>query len=1189
MPTEAPEGIIVRGVNTKSTGITSISEIQVLDLISEGPIEGLVDSEITYSGTEGSIGWDSYVETAYQNPPGLLGSNWLRSIYLNQVPIISSDNKYNYQRIDISVSNGEANGSLDLTVNGELTVSRGLGERLRASVITDNEEQNKDYNKIYRILNKNCKGCIVNVKVPRLSETKVQTGDIIITKVDYKIYYKPIYSNEGKFSSIAPPNQAGYFGPIQETIEGKVTYPYIRSTRINFTSAPTQEADFIGWEIKITRTTPDSLSAYLVNQTYIDSITEIYEDIYNYPYSAIIKSRYDSEFFSSIPQRAFDVRLLKVKIPANYDPIKRSYANSGPGTTNGYWNGQFADDLAWTNNPAWCYYDLLTNKRYGLGEYISENQVDKFSLYKIAQYCDTLVPDGYGGLEPRFTCNLILNSKEEAYKVLNDIASIFNGMTYYSNGSIYVSQDRPKNPIAIFNNTNVENGNFEFSSSSKKARNTVAIVRYNDPRNFFAPAIEYYQDPDGIRKYGLRQTELTAFGCTSKGQAARLGRWTILSQLKRPNTVSFVAGLEASRLRPGDLIAVYDAHRKLYRNTGRLISVTTNSSNSVVTLDGSLNLQSGVTYYFNLLTPTYNYNEQNITDLNSGDEEDIQRSFVQKLEFTSSDVSVNANGQTVITFSAPFNIEDYIVERNQIWAVEQKATLNSVDTTLEYNQSLDEKHDYFIIIRVTETDDGKYEVFGVQYLNDIYTDVSSGLSFERSESVVQAIPQPPLGLDLSIHNVTNNSKIIQYLITPPNTTLGTTSYKIYVNTVPFTSSSVPSNDYLIQTLPAVSSPQGIYTPSSNGQYYFRVYSYNDETRTFSLSYIENNISVTDLSLIRDVKISSLTIVGSQNVATESSSTVDLISTDNINPPFSWQVGSTFGSQLPNNLYYRWTLRERNENQPTPSPNIYYEVTGLSSPYYNFDFTTNASLPGGPYKSGEVVVEAHDELFNTSAGNVIANGAVARVENGWISNPEGYDRVFFYTPNQSVLTLGNPTGTMFTNTIDSGKTWQYIDFNGGVNVLFSKNSLNSGIIGGFIYASTGQFNSTDVRTGKYDVVVRQFFCNNIERYAYAPAIFNPYLNFQTGWMALSVYDVYEYQKLLTSPNYYTGLPISNIVQIYATGLAHSLQIKTKLDFTNPLNHTDNSSMRINNVAGTGTARMSITEGSHGEVIIFSKKP
>ncbi|HIB42717.1 MAG TPA: hypothetical protein EYO37_01855, partial [Nitrospina sp.] len=265
--------------------------------------------------------------------------------------------------------------------------------------------------------------------------------------------------------------------------------------------------------------------------------------------------------------------------------------------------------------------------------------MDKWTLYEIAQFCDILVPDTYGGLEPNFTINHIITSREEAFKVLNDLTSVFRGIAYFTNGSIFVVQDKFKEPVYQFNNSNVINGNFTYSSSSQKARHTVAIVRYNDKRNLFQPTIEYIEDEEGVRRYGLREIETTAVGCTSRGQARRFAKWILASEFKETETVSFSVGNDGAYLMPGDVVQIYDNYRSPLKYSGRTNAVRpltdtdplpatipeSNAVNSII-LDQGLNFNEKNLYKFSLLTPTYN--------LSSGDASDIRRNQIQNLVFS---------------------------------------------------------------------------------------------------------------------------------------------------------------------------------------------------------------------------------------------------------------------------------------------------------------------------------------------------------------------------------------------------------------------------------------------------------------------------------------------------------------------------------------------------------------------------
>lgn len=1202
MGTQAKEGILVANPSGGAKlSVVSLSEVEVLDCLSQGPISGLVDREYIYSGTLGNIGWDSYSESIYSNPPGATDGKWLKSVYWNGVPIINSANQYNYQRVSLSNGVGNPNGEILYAGTPELTVSRGINERLRATDLVDSGDQkvpagyDKDFTKYYRIYNPDCKAVIVNVKVARLSLTDEKNGDVNTTSVDYKIFYKPVFTNANKLWSDGSFNADGYSPPKAVNIEGKLQSPYIRSTRIDFSNGPKVEKDFLGWEIKIIRTTPESKSVYLSNQTYIDSISEIYEDVFSYPNVAIVRSNFSAEFFAQVPERSFDVRLLKVKVPKNYDPIKKTYATSGPGTTNGFWNGEFSEELKWTDNPAWCFYDLLTNKRYGLGSNIDEAYVDKMSLYKIAQYCDTLVSDGYGGLEPRFTCNLILYSREEAYKVINDMASMFNGMTYYSNSFIYVSQDSPKDPITYFTNENVENGNFRYEGTSKKSRNTVALVRYNDPKNFYEPAIEYVKDVEGIRKYGHREVEFSAFGCTSRGQATRQGLWMLNSQLRETESVSFMAGTEGSYLKPGDIIGIFDKNRKAYKNSGRLISISNPTSTTTrVVLDNQITIDNtSKQYKFTLITPSYYYDPSQVSDLNSGDIENIRKEIIQEINFSYSDTSVNSDGRTEILLNSVFNTDGYIVSKNAVWTIIQDVDLDDVDNNDEYNKSIDEDYDLYRVIRISEDED-KYQISAIQYYKDKFSLIDQGLAYERSEASINKIPDPPSELKLSVYNVTDNTKYIKCVISAPTSRAGLSSYKVFISQDPFAAafgSDVPDIEFLKETVQISSNTVSTYLPILGGTYYYRVYGYNDEAKIYSSSYIERSISITKPQPIKDVLIGSLTVDNYTGTVNTNEYSVQTLQAGEINPKFTWQAGLAQDAQPSNKVFYRATYRPTSSSSSFPSAQIYHEQTGLTVPVTTFDFSINSALSGGPYRNYEVVIEAHDESFTTSAGNTIAYTDSSNVytpikENGWGSNPQGFARIAVSGLTIPAITLNSTTGN-FGSYYDSGKSAQYIDLNGGIMYLFGANTIPTGIIGGYIYGSTGNFSGYDITTFSDKVVCRGFEFNPIERYAYAPAVFPPFGNFITGWTAISLFDNFDYQMILKNQNYRTGLPLSNTVSIFATGLAHTIEIKNKISFVNQRQFSDTVDMKIQNISGSGTYNMLITQ-SNRDVILFSRK-
>lgn len=382
--------------------------------------------------------------------------------------------------------------------------------------------------------------------------------------------------------SVAITYGEGYFPDAIDIISGKTTSKYQRSYLVNLPAGNT-------WDIKLKRLTADSTSSALQNKTFWDSYTEIIDAKLAYPNSAIIGVQIDAEQFSRIPVRGYEIKGLKVKIPSNYNPLTRVYTGS--------WDGSFT--VAWTDNPAWVLYDIVTNDRYGLGELIDSTMIDKWGLYTIAQYCDVLVDNGYGGLEPRFTCNLYLQTREQAYQVVTNIASIFRAMVYWSSGSIFVSQDAPKDVTQIFSAANVIDGMFSYSGSSGKVRHTVALVTWNDPEDSYRPKIEYVADNDAINRYGVVQTDIVAIGCTSRGQANRIGRWLIYSEQNETETITFKAGLDSVFIQAGDVIETNDANRSGKRLGGRVESATT----TAITLDANITIETGKTYELSCRLP----------------------------------------------------------------------------------------------------------------------------------------------------------------------------------------------------------------------------------------------------------------------------------------------------------------------------------------------------------------------------------------------------------------------------------------------------------------------------------------------------------------------------------------------------------------------------------------------------------
>jgi len=893
MSTEAPEGIVayswsgnLQSDNNYRTGIQvgngayidttdilgtrhtgteylqlSDTIIETLDLISEGVIEGPLSGKWIFSGNLGQTGWSSAYFSGYNYPSGYQNLSWLRSVYWNELPVLSDAGQFNFQNVNVSYTQGTPNGDVIQQLTNEESTSRSIGTRLYAG---DENAQ------VFRILNQNCKGAIINIRMNSLNNENSGNGNIERTLVQYQVSYRPVFNTVYKITAFSTPVTANVFGKIASA------GGYINSTRLDFNLSSfiyggpnggqsvienqgiLQDPDFIGWEIRVSRITPDSTTALLANETYIDNISELYGSQFSYPNSAIFRASFDAQFFSEIPSRGFECNLLRVKIPANYNPILRTYATGGVGTTNGAWNGLMTGDF-WTNNPAWCFYDLISNRRYGLGKYIDNISLNKFDLYNIAQYCDELVADSYGGLEPRFTCNVWLASKEDAYKVVNDMASIFRGMCYYFNGNINVTQDQPKTPRYIFNNANVENGDFKYSTSSKRTRQSIAVIRYNDPKNFYKPAIEYVEDLDSIRKYGIKEIPITAFGCTSRGQAIRLGKWAIYSNNIETETVEFIAGIESSLLRCGDVFGVIDYNRKLKRYGGRTLQINNSGyvgagfTGAQIVLDSKVELSSGTQYTLSLLSPTYYYDPSQVTGLTSAQYQNIYSSFIQNLNF-SGDYCYQSGNYTIVNIPTGFDSSNYNISGlTNIWSIELGPnSLNYTGNFYFFNPSVD----YYRVLNIKESDSNKFNVVGLSYNGSKFQQIDTGTVLSQSQlSSYTAIPSSPYALSLNAYKLSNSASYIQYSFLV-NSYSNISSYYVYATTGNFIGNSAPDSKYLISILPN-NITSATFPSTITGNYLMRVYGFDAVNSTFSTGCASGSVYLTNSLPIQDVIIGGL--------------------------------------------------------------------------------------------------------------------------------------------------------------------------------------------------------------------------------------------------------------------------------------------------------------------------------------------
>lgn len=380
-----------------------------------------------------------------------------------------------------------------------------------------------------------------------------------------------------------------------DVITGKCSSKYIKAYKLSLPGTGP-------WDVRVRRITQDSTSSYLSNDLYWETYTEIIDAKFTYPYSAYVAMSVDASLYNNIPERAYHVKGMLVKVPVNYNPVSRTY--------DGVWNG-ITWKSVYTDNPVWCLRDLLTNSMYGAGQFISEDHLNDSSFYEIAQYCDEFVPDGYGGTEPRYTCSLYIQSRESLYKVLNDMASIFCGMLYWSSGSICLVADKKEDPLWLFTNANVINGEFTYQGSSKNTRHTVALVTYRDKTDRFQEKVEYVEDTEAVSKTGIKTTSVVAVGATTRGQAHRFGKNILLSEKYLSETVTFRTGIEGlgSGLYPGAVIQVLDANRAGSRLGGRVEFANTTK----VVLDAPIQVQPGATYTLSYITPTGLVEEHAVT------------------------------------------------------------------------------------------------------------------------------------------------------------------------------------------------------------------------------------------------------------------------------------------------------------------------------------------------------------------------------------------------------------------------------------------------------------------------------------------------------------------------------------------------------------------------------------------------
>ncbi|MBO1280977.1 TipJ family phage tail tip protein [Acinetobacter nosocomialis] len=394
----------------------------------------------------------------------------------------------------------------------------------------------------------------VRLKWGPLRKQDATSGDVNGLTIEYAI---DLQTDGGSWTEV-----------LKTKISDKTSANYERAHRIDLPRADN------GWLLRVRRITPNSTSEYISDKMYVEAVTEVVDAKLRYPNTALLGLRYDAETFSNVAKVAVDMKGTLILVPTNYNPQTRQYS--------GMWDGTFK--RAYTNNPAWIYYDICTNDRYGLGDRLTPLMIDKWSLYRLAQYCDQTVPDGMGGQEPRFTCNVYLQTSEDAFTILMKLAGIFRAIAFWDGNSINCDADIPQDTFFTYSRANVIDGAFEYAGTRARDRHNVIKIAWDNPANHYKTEYEFVRDEKAISESGqIRILDLDAWGCTSRGQAQRAGLWALKSEQKETRTVSFKVGLDGHIPLPGRVIEIADELFAGRANGGRVSKISTDLKS--ITLD----------------------------------------------------------------------------------------------------------------------------------------------------------------------------------------------------------------------------------------------------------------------------------------------------------------------------------------------------------------------------------------------------------------------------------------------------------------------------------------------------------------------------------------------------------------------------------------------------------------------------
>lgn len=608
---------------------------------------------------EGSKGGEEKPHTPVETPNNLLsiayakvlvavgegelaGTPTGKDIYLNGTPLIGPNNESNFGGVTWEWRSGTQ----------DQTYIQGMPEVSNEVTVNFDLKQTTPW--VRQITKKNLSAARITVSIPALYQ-QMQNGDTN----GYSVSYDIEVSTDG----------GPYVLYESVTTTGKTNTNYEKTHRVNLPRNPQ-----VGWSLRVVRKTANSQSSLIQDQTIIKSYTEVVDAKQSYPNTALLFVQFDSRLFGAgnIPKISVKTKGRIVRVPDNYDPITRTYI--------GVWSGVFK--WAWTDNPAWVFFDLCTNNRFGLGNRITTEQVSKWELYEVAQYCDVMVDDGTGAgtKQPRHTCNIYIQQVEDAWTVLRDICSIFNGMTYWNGTEFIAIADKPEptDNIPIFSRSNVVNG-FDYPSTDERSIYTSALISYDDPLDHYNTQVEAaWERSEIVRWKGDRQVKLNAIGCTVRAEAQRKGKYTLLTNMLNRQVV-FQTGLQGldHKVHPGCIIGVADPLISGKPFTGRILAGT----KRVITLDRP-------------------------TEAKAGD-----KLFLSQKDGSQQGRTISAVSGNVITVTTDYT---NLPQKDAVW----------------YLEASDLKNQLFKVTKITNPSVGVFEISGVEYNESKFAAIDNGARLE---------------------------------------------------------------------------------------------------------------------------------------------------------------------------------------------------------------------------------------------------------------------------------------------------------------------------------------------------------------------------------------------------------------------------------------------------------------------------